>query len=104
MRHALINTKINALCQAAAVLAITLLTTASVDAEGRAEAPKPTALHPDSPRYFLFRGKPTVLIASGEHYGAVLNLDFDAVPYLDELKSKDLNLTRTFSGYYREVP
>ena len=27
-------------------------------------------LHPDNPRYFLFRGKPTVVITSGEHYGA----------------------------------
>src|SRR5436189_2829716 len=62
------------------------------------------ALHPDNPHYFLFRGKPTVLIGSTEHYGAVLNGDFDFLPYLDELKGKGLNLTRTFSGVYREVP
>jgi len=31
-------------------------------------------LHPDNPHYFLFRGQSTVLITSGEHYGAVLNL------------------------------
>lgn len=61
-------------------------------------------LHPDNPHYFLFRGKPTILLTSGEHYGAVLNLDFDYVRYLDELRSKGLNLTRTFSGSYREVP
>ena len=42
-----------------------------------AAGPKPISLHPDNPHYFLFRGKPTVLITSGEHYGAVLNLDFD---------------------------
>jgi len=68
-----------------------------------AQAPKPLALHPDNPHYLLFRGKPTVLVTSGEHYGAVLNLDFDYVRYLDELKSRGLNLTRTFSGTYREV-
>ena len=62
------------------------------------------ALHPDNPRYFLFRGKPAILVASTEHYGAVLNGDFDFVPYLAELQSKGLNLTRTFSGVYREVP
>jgi hypothetical protein len=28
----------------------------------------PLALHPENPRY-LFRGKPTVLVTSGEHYG-----------------------------------
>lgn len=64
----------------------------------------PLSLHPENPHYLLFRGKPTVLVTSGEHYGAVLNLDFDFVKYLDELKSKGLNLTRTFSGTYHEVP
>lgn len=66
-------------------------------------AAPPIALHPDNPHYLLFRGKPTVLVTSGEHYGAVLNLDFDYRRYLDELQSKGLNLTRTFSGTYREV-
>lgn len=64
----------------------------------------PIALHPENPHYFLFQGKPTVLITSAEHYGAVLNLDFDFVRYLDELHSKGLNLTRTFSGVYMEAP
>ena len=67
-------------------------------------ADKPLSLHPDNPHYFLFRGKPTVLITSGEHYGAVLNTDFDYIPYLDELKARGFNLTRTFSGTYREDP
>src|SRR2546429_2597944 len=67
-------------------------------------ATRPLALHPDNPHYFLFRGKPAVLITSGEHYGAVLNRDFDYLPYLDELHAHKFNLTRTFSGTYREVP
>ncbi len=67
-------------------------------------AGEPISLHPDNPHYLLFRGKPTVLITSTEHYGAVLNGDFDAIPYLDELHARGLNLTRTFSGTYREVP
>src|SRR4029453_5559515 len=62
----------------------------------------PLALHPANPHYFLLAGKPAILITSGEHYGAVLNLDFDYVPYLDELKAKKLNLTRTFTGAYVE--
>lgn len=65
---------------------------------------RPLALHPDNPHYFQFRGKPTVLITSGEHYGAVLNQDFDFVRYLDELKRNRFNLTRTFSGVYVEHP
>ena len=63
---------------------------------------KALSLYPDNPHYFLFRGKPTVLISSGEHYGAVLNLDFDCVKYLDTLAKDGLNLTRTFSGAYVE--
>ena len=55
-------------------------------------ADAPLALHPDNPRYFLFRGKPTVVITSGEHYGAVLNLDFDFVTYLDTLAKAHLKL------------
>jgi hypothetical protein len=67
-------------------------------------AEPPLRLHPENPRYFQFRGRPAVLITSGEHYGAVLNLDFDFRPYLDELHTRGLNLTRTFSGTYREIP
>jgi len=63
---------------------------------------KPLALHPENPHYFLFRGKPAILVTSGEHYGAVLNGEFDYVKYLDELQKHGLNLTRTFSGVYCE--
>ena len=62
----------------------------------------PIALHPENPRYFLWRGRPTVLITSGEHYGAVLNLDFDYRRYLETLASDGLNYTRIFSGAYVE--
>jgi hypothetical protein len=61
-------------------------------------------LHPANPHYLLFRGEPTVLITSAEHYGAVLNLDFDYKRYLEELARCGLNLTRTFSGVYCESP
>ena len=63
---------------------------------------RPLAPHPDNPHYFLWRGLPTVLITSGEHYGAVMNLDFDYVPYLKELKARKLNNTRVFCGAYVE--
>jgi hypothetical protein len=63
---------------------------------------KPILLHPDNPHYFLWRGKATVLITSGEHYGAVLNRDFDYKRYLNTLESLGFNLTRTFSGAYCE--
>ncbi len=62
----------------------------------------PLSLHPDNPHYFLWRGQPTVLITSAEHYGAVLNLDFDYAVYLQELEARKLNNTRVFSGAYVE--
>ena len=69
-----------------------------------AQSTIPIGLHPGNPHYFLFRGKPAVLIGSTEHYGAVLNGAFDNVKYLDTIHRDGMNLTRTFSGVYREVP
>ncbi len=65
-------------------------------------ARNPLALHPENPHYFLWRGEPTILITSAEHYGAVINLDFAYITYLDTLKRDGLNLTRAFSGAYVE--
>src|SRR5687767_4142143 len=64
----------------------------------------PIALHPENPHYFVYKNKPTILVTSAEHYGAVINLDFDYIAYLDELQTKRLNLTRTFTGAYVEPP
>lgn len=63
---------------------------------------EPLALCKDNPHYFSFRGKPAILVTSGEHYGAVLNLDFDYAKYLETLAADGLNLTRTFPGVYAE--
>ena len=62
----------------------------------------PIALDPDNPHYFLWHGQPTILIGSGEHYGAVLNRQFDYVKYLDTLQKCGLNHTRLFTGLYVE--
>jgi len=62
----------------------------------------PISLHPQNPHYLFWRDKPTILITSGEHYGAVLNRAFDYRRYLDTLQSYGFNLTRTFSGAYCE--
>ncbi|MBL8240679.1 MAG: cellulase family glycosylhydrolase [Bryobacterales bacterium] len=67
-------------------------------------AAQPLALLRENPHYFVFRGKPTVLVTSGEHYGAVLNARFDFKKYLDTLAADGLNHTRIFTGLYREVP
>src|SRR5689334_24699204 len=60
-------------------------------------------LAPGNPHYFAYRGKPLVLVTSGEHYGAVINRAFDFRRYLAELQSKGLNHTRIWTGPYREV-
>jgi hypothetical protein len=65
-------------------------------------AREPLRLHPENPHYFLFRNQPTMIVTSGEHYGAVLNLDFNYARYLETLSRDGLNCTRTFSGAYCE--
>src|SRR6266850_7339672 len=83
---------------------LTVLLLTGIATPAAAANHKRLRLHPRNPHYFLFRGKPTVLITSGEHYGAVLNLDFDYTRYLDELQAHGLNHTRTWAGTYREIP
>jgi hypothetical protein len=62
----------------------------------------PIRLHPENPHYFSWRGKPAVLITSAEHYGAVLNLDFNYATYLRTLEAEKMNHTRVFTGSYVE--
>lgn len=63
---------------------------------------QPIRQHPRNPQYFDWKGRPTVLITSAEHYGAVVNPDFDYVRYLDTLAKAGLNYTRIFTGTYVE--
>lgn len=57
---------------------------------------KALCLHPENPKYFLFRGRPLVLLCATEHYGSVLNRAFDFERYLDEAADKKQTLTRLF--------
>jgi len=75
------------------VVALALVTFAA-----RSYGSDPIQLHPANSHYFLFNGQPTVLITSAEHYGAVVNEDFDYVAYFDMLKSYGLNYTRIYPG------
>ena len=69
-----------------------------------ANTTRPIRLHPRNPHYFQFRGKAIDLITSGEHYGALINADFDYRKYLATLHKDGLNYTRLFPGSYIEVP
>ena len=55
-------------------------------------------VHSANPRYLEWKGRPVALVGSGEHYGALVNLDFDFVRYFATLKNDGLNVTRVFSG------
>ena len=63
---------------------------------------QPVKVDPGNPHYYSFHGRPTLLITSAEHYGAVLNADFDYVAYLDALRANGLNYTRIYPGYLFE--
>ena len=59
-------------------------------------------LHPGNSRYLEYQGEPVILITSAEHYGAVVNLDFDYKLYLETLGNEGFNYTRIFTGTYIE--
>lgn len=67
-------------------------------------AAEPIRVHPGNPHYLLWQGKPFIVVASAEHYGAVLNGDFDWRRYLAALAREGMNYTRIFTGTYRETP
>jgi hypothetical protein len=61
-------------------------------------AQQPVSLNRDNPHYLQYQGKPIILITAAEHYGSLINLDFDYVVYLDALKAQGMNYTRVFAG------
>ncbi len=74
----------------------------SPGSESPGSAQTPLSTHPENPKYFLFRGKPLVLVAASEHYGSVVNRRFDFERYLAEAADKRQTMTRTFL-LYREL-
>jgi hypothetical protein len=79
------------------ILSICLLLTV-----GKTIIAQPVSICPENRHYFFFKNKPVILITSAEHYGAVINKDFDYVPYLNMLQSYNLNYTRIYPGYLIE--
>ena len=56
-----------------------------------------------NPHLFSWKGRPTVLVGAPDHYGALLNLDFDYRAYLDLLARHNHTVLRVWSGAYREA-
>jgi hypothetical protein len=51
-----------------------------------------------NPRYLQYKNEPLLLITSAEHYGCLINADFDYIAYLDALHDDGMNNTRVFAG------
>ena len=85
--------------------AIALLCVIAVSLPARAQQHvAPIRLHPRNPHYFEWRGKAIALVTSAEHYGAVINADFDYHKYLQTLQRDGMNYTQVFAGTYVEPP
>ena len=89
-------------------IALSLVVVTCTPPEAEQPMPLPTEgpiqLHPENSHYFLYKGKALALITSAEHYGALLNLDFDYETYLKTLADEGMNYTRIFTGSYFEIP
>jgi hypothetical protein len=85
--------------QSAKALASLCMLAALTQAAGSED---PIRLHPDNPWYFQWPGRATVLVASGEHSGSLINPDFDFHKYLATMPASGLNDTRLFLGDYVE--
>jgi hypothetical protein len=86
-------------------MALVMLACQHKEGPVKAELPQngPIQLHPENPHYFLYEGKTLALITSAEHYGALVNLDFDYKKYLETLEAEGMNYTRIFTGTYFEI-
>jgi hypothetical protein len=72
-------------------------------AQGQSQTSKVFSRHPENPACFVYQGKPFKILTSAEHYGAVINADFDYEVYLQEMERTGQNATRVFT-FYRETP
>jgi hypothetical protein len=65
---------------------------------------EPISVCPSNPHYFMYKGKPVLLITSDHHYGAIIDRDFDFARFLNYMGDNGMNLTRIYPGGYFETP
>jgi hypothetical protein len=65
---------------------------------------EPISVCPSNPHYFMYKGKPVLLISSDHHYGAIIDKDFDFSKFLNYMGDNGMNLTRIYPGGYFETP
>jgi hypothetical protein len=63
---------------------------------------QPISPLPANPHYFEYKGSPILLLTCDQHYGAVINADFDYVAFLDAIAEYGMNFTRIYPGAYIE--
>ena len=70
-----------------------------------ANAWEPLRVHPQNPYITEFRGQATLLRTFGQHYSAVVDSNFNYVPYLNVLQRDGMNLTRVWPlGFPADAP
>ena len=63
------------------------------------------AIDRENPAYFRFRGRAAALVSSGEHYGGLINLQFNYTKYFDALAADGFTLTQaTLTGSPPSLP
>ena len=73
-------------------------------ATSAAASAEPIIVCPSNPHYFQYKGKAVLLITSDQHYGAIVDKDFDFAKFLNYMGDKGMNLTRIYPGGYFETP
>ena len=89
-----------------AVLSVACIMQVAAYSQGRKKTNRSSgqvfSVHPDNYRCFLYKGKPMKILTAAEHYGAVMNTEFDYEIYLKEMQRTGQNQTRVFT-FYREL-
>ena len=81
---------------------VAIISTPVLSGAPQSGAPGVLCIHPTNHRVFQYQGKPMKILTSAEHYGAVVNSDFDYDVYLKEMQRTGQNMTRIFA-FYRET-
>jgi alpha-L-rhamnosidase len=64
----------------------------------------PVSPYPYNPHYFIYKGKPVILLNSDQIYGALINRDFNYIRYLNFLKANGTNFVRIYPGTFIGEP
>jgi len=84
------------------LLVIILVCTVACTQNNSSNKVAPLSICPDNSNYFVYKGKPVLLISSSEHYFALVNQKFDYASYIEYLQSRGFNVATVMSGIFLE--